>query len=42
MLKEIDELIMKVWNNPDLSNELKNQIVMKLQEVEMLLQEGKL
>ena len=42
LLKELDELIMKVWNNEELNNDLKNQIYMKLQEAQMLIQEGKL
>ena len=37
LLKEIDALIMKVWNDKTLSNEQKNEIVKKLQEVQMLL-----
>ena len=42
LLREVDELIMKVWNNESIPNELKNEIVKKLQEVQMLLQEGHL
>lgn len=42
MLKEIDEMIMKVWNDKNLTNEIKNEIVKRLQEIQMLLQEGDL
>lgn len=42
MLKKIDEFIMEVWNDKNLTNELKNEVVKKLQEIQMLLQEGDL
>ena len=42
MLKEVDELIMKVWKDERLTMDLKNEIVKRLQEVQMLLQEGDL
>ena len=42
MLKEIDEFIMKVWNDETLTVKVKNEIVKRLQEIQMLLQEGDL
>ena len=42
LLKELDELIIKMWNNNELSNELKNEVYKKLQEAQILIQEGKL
>lgn len=42
MLKKIDNLIMEIWNDKTISNELKNEIVKRLQEIQMLLQEGHL
>lgn len=42
LLRKIDKLIMEIWNDTELSNELKNEINNKLQEAQMLIQEGKL
>jgi hypothetical protein len=42
LLKTVDNVIMDVWNSNELTNELKNQIVMKLEEANMLIQEGHL
>ena len=42
LLHKVDKLIMEIWNEPELNNELKNQINMKLEEIQMLLQEGHL
>lgn len=38
MLKELDKLTMKVWNDEKLTNKEKNEIVKKLQEIQMILQ----